>query len=210
MNHYIRQLHKNVMRKGFILPFTMLIVTLILLVVMTGSTTLTKQLFFSKMYRQSQTAYYIADDAVSCAVTIDDTYTNGDGYGIFPGATTDDPLAYIADVLNQVNVRRLTDGLTTILLEEIKCAQVAIFDTAQTDFEVSTTDYEYDGPSGLEIGKTSTFDMKMPDGDGTFRCAKVTVNKTQTFRQVIGQGYSSCGGGLDNVERAVVNTTIYQ
>ncbi len=194
--------------KGFILPFTMLIVTLVLLVVTTGSNTLAKQLFFSKVYRQSQLAYYAADDAISCAITVDDAYIGIAGYGIFPGATTDDPDTYIDDVLANVNLSRLGGGLLAINLEDIKCAQVAIFNPAESDFEVSSTDYEYNGPSGLELGKTSTYTMKMPVGDDSFRCAKVTVNKTTTFRQIIAQGYSSCGGGVDTVERAVVNTTI--
>lgn len=210
MSTLLAKLYRNLPRKGFILPFTMLIVTLVLFVFMTGSNSLAKQLFFSKMYRQSQTAYYIADDAVSCTLSIDDTFQNDDGYGIFPGVTSDDPAEYMAETIDQINVRRLIAGLTTIFLEDIKCAQVAIFDTAQSGFEVSSTDYEYDGPSGLEVGKTSTFNMRMPDKDGTFRCAKVTVNRTQFFRQIIGQGYSACGGGLDSVERAVVNTTVYQ
>ena len=41
-----------------------------------------------------------------------------------------------------------------------------------------------------------------------YRCAKVTINKTQSFRQVIAQGYSSCNGTGNTVERAVINTTV--
>jgi hypothetical protein len=186
----------------------MLIVTLVLLVVTTGSNTLAKQLFFSKIYRQSQFAYYAADDAVSCAIIIDDAYIGVSGYGIFPGGTTDEPSVYVDDVLYNVNQARLGAGLLEIDLVDIKCAQVPIFDPLETSFEVSPVDYEYSGTSGLEIGKTSTFTMKMPAGGGAYHCAKVTVNKTSSFRQIIGQGYSSCGGGLDTVERAVVNTTI--
>lgn len=212
MTRYMLSRHITLKRelgsKGFILPFTMLIVTLVLLVVTTGSNTLAKQLFFSKIYRQSQAAYYAADDAVSCAIAIDDGYIGVDGYGIFPGGTSEEPSSYIENVLINVNSYRLGAGLLEIDLEEIKCAQVAIFDPLVSDFEVSSTDYQHNGPSGLETGKTSEFTMKMPVGDDTFHCAKITINKTPTFRQIIGQGYSSCGGGVDTVERAVVNTTI--
>ncbi len=194
--------------KGFILPFTMLLVTIILLVVGTGANVLSKQLYFSKIYRQSQTAYYAADDAISCAVSMDDAYIGLEGYGIFPGGTADDPVEYMDNVMTHVNEQRLLDGLATISLDDIQCAQVAIFDTADSDFNVGVSDYEYTGPSGLELGKTSAYTMRMPLGDGTFRCADVTVNKTASFRQIIAQGYASCETSINTVERAVVSTTI--
>jgi len=46
-------------------------------------------------------------------------------------------------------------------------------------------------------------------GDNTERCAKVTVNKTPNYRQIISQGYASCPGtrGSTPIERAVVSET---
>lgn len=201
---------KNILslRRGFILPFTMLLVAIILLVVGTGSKILSKQLYFSKVYRQSQTAYYAADDAVSCAIAVDDAFIGLDGYGIFPGGTAADPDEYIESVITNVNDQRLLDGLSTITRDDVACAQVPVLDVSESDFAVSVTDYEYNGPSGLETGKTSTFNMSMPIGDGTFRCAKVTVNKTPSFRQIIAQGYALCDSAVGAVERAVVNTTV--
>ncbi len=203
-------LHKSifVIKRGFILPFTMLLMAIILLVVGTGSKILSKQLYFSKVYRQSQTAYYAADDAVSCAIAIDDAFIGLDGYGIFPGGTSGDPDEYIEAVITNVNNQRLLDGLSTITRDDVACAQVPVFDVSESGFTVSLTDYEYNGPSGLETGKTSTFNMSMPIGNGTFRCAQVTVNKTPTFRQIIAQGYAQCGSALGSVERAVVNATV--
>ncbi len=196
------------LRRGFILPFTMLLVAIILLVVGTGSKILSKQLYFSKVSRQSQTAYYAADDAVSCTIAVDDAFIGLDGYGIFPGGTAeDDPDIYIESVVANINNQRLLNGLSAITREEIACAQVPVLDPLESDFTV-TSGYEYNGPSGLETGKTSTFNMSMPIGDGTFRCAKVTVNRTPSFRQVIAQGYASCDSSRGAVERAVVNTTI--
>lgn len=195
-------------RRGFILPFTMLLVAIILLVVGTGSKILSKQLYFSKVYRQSQTAYYAADDAMGCAIAIDDSFIGVDGYGIFPGGTADDPDDYMEAVITNMNDQRLLDGLDTISRDDIECAQVPVLDVSESDFAVSPTDYEYNGPSGLETGKTSSFNMSMPIGDGTFRCAKVTINKTPTFRQIIAQGYAQCDSAVGSVERAVVNTTV--
>ncbi len=196
------------LHRGFILPFTMLLVAIILLVVGTGSKILSKQLYFSKVYRQSQTAYYAADDAVSCAIAIDDAFIGLDGYGIFPGGTPADPDVYIESVITNVNDQRLLDGLSTITRDDVECAQVPVLDASESGFDVSLTDYEYNGPSGLETGKTSSFNMSMPIGDGTFRCAKVTINKTPSFRQIIAQGYALCDSAVGSVERAVVNTTI--
>jgi hypothetical protein len=194
--------------RGFILPFTMLLVTIILLVAGTGSKLLSKQLYFSKLYKQSQVAYYAADDAISCALAIDDAFLNINGLGIFPGGEGGDPDDYIEGVIDDVNDVRISNGLPPIARNDVECGQVQIFNESESDFEVSLVDYEHNGPSGLEIGKTSTFAMSMPIGDGTFRCAKVTVNKTPTFRQIIAQGYAACSSSAGTVERAVVNTTV--
>ncbi len=208
MTFFLKVTLKNIPVKGFILPFTMLIVAIILLVVGTGSNVLSKQLYFSRIYKQSQIAYYAADDAMSCALAIDDTYIGQDGYGIFPGGTTDVPDTYIENIIDHFNDQRLDGGLSTISRNDIKCAQVAIFNSSESGFSVAADDYEYSGPSGIEIGKTSKFSMRMPLGDGSFRCADVTVNKTPTFRQIIAQGYAACNSSFGSVERAVINTTI--
>jgi hypothetical protein len=202
---------KCIARNGFILPFTMLISVLVLLVVSSALTLLSKQLYFSKIYKQSQTAYFAADDAITCAIEIDDQYQGSDGLGIFPSSTTTDASLYIADVLTYVNARRLAaiPPLPIIVLNDIQCAQSAIFDPAVSDFATSTDFFErYSATNGLEKGVTSVYNMRMPLGSGEFRCAKVTVNKTQTFRQVIAQGYAKCDDPNGSVERAVVNTTI--
>jgi hypothetical protein len=198
-------------RKGFILPFTMLISTLVLLVAGTVLTLLSKQLYFSKVYKQSQTAYYAADIAITCAIEIDDEYQGADGLGIFPSGTSTDAHTYINDALVYVNTKRSAQNppQPDILLDEIACAQSAIFKTASSSFATSTNFYmHYAGPViGWEGGVTSIYNMKIPLEDGTFRCAKVTINKTPSFRQIISQGYAKCNDPNGSVERAVVNTT---
>lgn len=197
--------------RGFILPFTMLITTIVLFITTGAMTLLSKQLYFSKIYKQSQTAYYAADDAISCAIVVDDTYLSGDGLGIFPSSTTTDPMTYIDDVLTYTNARRTSNGLPTITLNEIKCAQSAIFDASVSNFTVSPTNYLYASQNnGIEEGKTSIYNMRMDLGAGDIRCAKVTINKTQSFRQIIAQGYAQCNSQVGGVERAVVNTTIVE
>lgn len=213
-----RFLHFPVRLKGFVLPFTMLIATLVLFVASTSSTLLSKQIYFSKLYRQSQAAYYAADDAISCVVAVDDTYTAEDGLGIFPSSTTTPAETYIANVITYTNAKRADAGLPAITLGDIKCGQSALFDVGTSSFKVAPANFEYHSPTaGIEEGKTVTFTMKMDLGvdpadlTGTnhlYRCAFVTVNKTPSYRQIISQGYSSCDNRNTAVERAVINTTV--
>lgn len=223
--------------KGFVLPFTMLISVLILFVMMGSMSLLSKQLYFSRLYKDSQLAYYAADDAINCTIAIDDTYVGSDGLGIFPSepysagnnvpvqdADGNPSYPYIATTLANVNAK---NG-TSITADQIKCGQATIFDTAlnsTSKFQVSPVDYVYNyknpqtGVAEVENGQTSTFSMRMDlgiDPNDTFgvkhlyRCARITVNKTQSFRQIIAQGYSLCDGQSNAVERAIVNTTISQ
>lgn len=212
--------------KGFVLPFTMLISVLVLLVTSTSMTLLSKQFYFSKIYKQSQIAHYAADDALACALMIDDTYLGPDGLGIFPSNTNTDVMTYMNNVIGYVNSIRNSNGLPSIILTDIRCAQSPIFETGPgsfSEFSTSTSYYRYnyiDSITGLpafELGITSIYNMHMDLGiiDPTdpllirhlFRCAKVTINKTASFRQVISQGYAQCDNPNGSVERAVVNTT---
>jgi hypothetical protein len=198
---------KNI--QGFILPFTMLISAIVLFIVAGSMALLSKQLYFSKIYKQSQTAYYAADDAIACAVAIDDTYLGADGLGIFPSIESG-AQQYVNDTLTYINERRDSLGFPTIdSVNDIACAQSKIFDPIAANFAI-VGPYTYISPNGPEIGVTSSYDMRMDLGDGTFRCSKVTVNKTATFRQVIAQGYAQCDNPNGAVERAVVNTTLVE
>jgi hypothetical protein len=215
--------HKN--PRGFVLPFTMLITVLVLFITTGVLTLLSKQQYFSKIYRQTQTAYYAADDAISCAITIDDTYTGPDGLGIFPSSSSS-PMLYISNVLAYVSARTGT----TIIMDDITCGQSPIFIAGgapyfNPNFTVLPADYEYHFINPItilpeiEYGQTSTYNMRMDLGvdpdDITgvrhlYRCAKVTINKTVSYRQVVAQGYSSCDGTSGSIERAVVNTSVIQ
>lgn len=225
--NYYRFSFKN--RRGFVLPFTMLITTLILFVTTGALTLLTKQQYFSKINKQTQAAYYAADDAISCATLIDDSYTGSDGLGIFPISSTT-PLTYMNNVVTYVNTRQGT----SLTLADIRCGQSQIFESGGSPifdplFTIASTEYAYHfiypvgsalvGQPGIEYGQTSSYNMKMDLGiDPTdplaimhlYRCAKVTINKTFSFRQIIAQGYSSCNLGIGSIERAVVNTTVVQ
>ncbi len=214
--------------KGFILPFTMLISVLVLFISTGALALLSKQQYFSKVYKQTQAAYYAADDAISCALSLDDTYVSNDGLGIFPSSSTtpsgepdpEAPLAYIDSVITHIDPS-LSRG-------DVTCGQSPIFASGGSpsfnpEFEIINYDYAYHFINPVttlpdrEYGVSSQFNMRMDLGvdpnnamQHLYRCAKVTVNKTPSFRQVIAQGYSSCDGTGNAVERAVVNTTIIE
>ncbi len=210
---YFKKQNSHTYNRGFILPFTMLIAVLVRLVTSSIMTVLSKQLYFGRVYKQSQAAYYAADDAIACAIAIDDTYQGSDGLGVFPSSTTTDVTTYINGVFTYISAQRLDAGLSpsTITREDVKCGQSAIFNPNADIVAIATSTNFYQRTSettGIEYGITSTFTMRMPLGNGEFRCAKVTINKTPSFRQIISQGYARCGESAGSVERAVVNTTI--
>lgn len=212
--------------RGFVLPFTMLITVLILFVTTGALALLSKQQYFSKVYKETQSAYYAADDAISCTIMIDDTYVSSDGLGMFPSSSSS-PMTYISDVLSYVNTKQGT----SMTLSDVTCGQSPIFTSATVapyfnpNFTVLPADYQYHfispvtGLPEIEYGQTSTYNMHMDLGVDPvdslgiahlYRCAKVTVNKTGSFRQIVAQGYSNCNGTNNAIERAVVNTTIIQ
>lgn len=167
-------------------------------------------------------AYYAADNALACVTSIEETYVF-DASGIFPYSSTtkqtEANLAEMSEKLNSINQLRSEIDPPLLLLaptiNDIKCAQSNIFNTSvmSSNFEANTLFTRiipaHDSvPEDTEYGITSTFNMKMDVGNGEYRCAKVTVNKTPTFKQIIAQGYSKCNRPGFSVERAVVYTTV--
>ncbi len=229
--HINKVVCRSVALRGFVLPFTMLITVLVLFISTGALALLSKQQYFSKLYKETQAAYYAADDAVACTTVIDDSYVSSDGLGIFPSTPTDQngAIAYIDSVLAYMNDPNRRDvSATPLTKENVTCGQSQIFAAGgdpvyNPNFTVSPTPYIYNfyNPQLLapdtEQGVSVSYNMKMDLGldplDITrrlYRCAKVTVNKTPSFRQIVAQGYSNCNGTGNSVERAVVNTTIIE
>ncbi len=190
--------------RGFVLPLT-LVVCVIILTIATGiSIILTKELYFSKLSRLSQVAYYAADNGLMCATMIDDQYLDpATGLGIFQYANT--PTSQT--VLDGINAARVSQGLSTINIDDIKCATSAIFDTNVTSYAV-TPFSRIDSEGNVDNGKTTTFDMNMNLGNGETRCATLVVNKTSSYRQIISRGFASCTNAYAYpIERAIVSTS---
>ncbi len=212
MKFKIIKINKKSVR-GFILPLTLLVCSIILVVASGISAILSKELYFSKISRESQIAYYAADDAMICAIMVDNKYVDpATGSGIFPHDSdpTADPTNSMQQVLNKVNLNRQYRGLNSLSLNDIKCATVAIFDTSPSGANftsvVSPVPRVNSGGES-ETEWISTYSMRMDLGDGTYRCAKVKVSKTNKYRQIIARGFTSCDAGAHPIERAIVNTT---
>jgi hypothetical protein len=200
--YFIRKVQTRV--KGFVLPFT-LVVCVIILTIATGiSIILTKELYFSKLSRLSQVAYYAADNGLMCATMVDDQYVDPvTGLGIFQ--YDDTPTSQT--VLDGVNTQRTARGLSNLNLNSIKCATSAIFDTSISGFSVVPFT-RVDSEGNLDNGKTTTFNMRMDIGNGDYRCATIVVNKTASYRQIISRGFASCSTVYAYpIERAIVSTS---
>ena len=193
--------------KGFVLPLT-LVICMIMLAISSGiSIILAKELYFPRVSRLSQVAYYAADDGMMCALTIDDTYPDPDtGIGIFQYADT--PTSQ--DVLDKINTIRAANSLAPITLNTIKCATSDIFNASITHLTISPFS-RTDSQGNPEAGKSTVFSMTMDLGDGTTRCAEVTVNKTAKYRQVISRGFATCSvTSAFRIERAIVSVSQVQ
>jgi hypothetical protein len=192
--------------RAFILPLTLLITTVILAVATGISSILLKQMFFSRLSRESLAAFYAADSGLACAIYIDDAYVDqATGIGIFEYDPTLGAGVWTQTVFDSVNDLRFSRGIPLITtVDNIKCATTPIFIVASSSISVS----DFSSTGGPADGRTTTFDYSMNLGDGTNRCATITINKTENYRQIISQGYNTCNkGSMNLIERAVINTT---
>jgi type II secretory pathway pseudopilin PulG len=215
--------------RGFVLPFTLFLVAIMITVTTNISSILTHQIYFSRVARQSQAAYYAADDALACAISLDDTYVNGaTTQGVFPWDTHTSnvhsnslDIAAInqdmRDTLADYNITyRAANSLPSLTFAngsatDIRCAQNAVFapSPAVTDFLISPQSATVTVSGSNEEAVVSSFKMKMPINATDYRCAKVTVIKSATYRQIIAQGYALCDRPTGSVERAVVDTAVH-
>lgn len=193
--------------KGFIIPLTLFISVVILTISMGISTILIKELYFSKLSRESKIAYYSADNAMMCTLMVDDQYIDSaSGLGIFPYDSLVNPNTYIQTVITQLNATRASQGLASISSDDIACATAPIFKASVSNF-TATAFSRVNSVGVTENGWKSSFSMNMDLGNGTFRCASVLVYKTPLYRQIIARGFTSCTNNGQAIERAVIDTT---
>lgn len=203
MLSFIKKIKKST-NQGFILPLTLFVCMIMLSISTSISVLLAKEIYFSRLTRLSQVAYYAADDGLMCATSIEDKFVDPDtGLGIFQydGVTTSQ------DVLTKINTERTKKGLTALTLNDIKCATAPVFDQPVSGITLTSKTFSVGGAN--QNGVSTTFNMKMDLGGGEYRCSTVTVNKTSSFRQIIARGFASCGAAYNfTIERAIVSNTV--
>jgi Tfp pilus assembly protein PilX len=200
-------------RGGFILPLTMLLTTLIMLVSFGITSIIVRQARFSRIVKDSFIAYNAADMAVSCASYIDDSYQDSGSNSLFP--SQDVSVYAVASSTNEITAvfadynttYRTGHGLPTLGLNDVNCAGESIFDASSSN--ITYTAYDYTPAIGsVQHGKKSTFNLTFPLSNGDFRCAKVIMNRTSNYRQIIASGYSTCDTTSDKrLERVIVSNS---
>jgi hypothetical protein len=207
MKSLFAKLLKKASTRGFVLPLTLVICVIILTISSGISIILAKELYFSRLSRLSQVAYYAGDDGMMCATMIDDGYIDPDtGLGIFQYTNSITPQS----VLDKINANRAASGLPVLALNSIKCATSDIFNASQSGYAAGPAVPAQTDASGNPMYTTS-YSMSMDLGDGTQRCAQVTINKTSKYRQIISRGFASClTTSVYRIERAIVSTTEVQ
>lgn len=199
-------------QRGFILPLTMLLMTLILLVSIGVTSVIVRQARFSRIIKDSLIAYNAADMAVTCTSFVDNTFTNSSTTnGIFPTNPTLYPLGTesteINDTIGTINAGRSIRGIPNIANSDtLTCGGIRVFNP--TDSQIAYTAFTYTRSDlSTEGGKTSTFNLKVPLSNGDFRCAKVIYNKSPSFSQIISSGYSNCdASSKSRLERVIVSS----
>ena len=210
---FLQLKNKIISAEGFILPLTMVLMTLILLVSLGITSIIIRQAKFSRIIKDSQVAYNAADMAVGCTTYIDNTFTNSSTtYGIFPTNPLYYPLgaetAEITETINDINSGRTVRGVPLLPNSNaITCGGFKIFSPAESSIVYTAFTYTKSDLT-TEAGKTSTFNVKIPLTNGEFRCAKVILNKSPSFGQIVASGYSTCDtASASRVERVIVSST---
>lgn len=207
--------NKIISAEGFILPLTMVLMTLILLVSVGITSIIVRQAKFSRIIKDSQVAYNAADMAVGCTTYIDNTFTNSSTtYGIFPTDPVAYPVGTAADqteinaTITDINNGRTTRGVPLLANSNaITCGGFKIFSPAESSIVYTAFTYTKSDLT-TEAGKTSTFTVKIPLTNGEFRCAKVILNKSPSYGQIVASGYSTCDTySPSRVERVIVSST---
>lgn len=162
--------------RGFVIPFSLMISTIILTISLGVSFILVKEISFSKINRDSLLAYYSADEALYCAKYLDTWYrdtTQPTPPNLFP---------LNSDTLNA------TLGIYGLNKDNVTCDGSTLGDLSIT------------GCSGS--GCITTYRMTMDLG-GSTRCANVTVDNS-TSPKYKATGYSNCSTS-NTVERTVTS-----
>jgi hypothetical protein len=179
-------LFKTKNSKAFVIPFSLLISTIILTISLGVSLILVKEIFFSKLTKDSLLAYYAADEALSCAQYFDYKYQNPEnGTKFFPfyeSTDMDDSLLY---------------SLPSYKVSDLICSG-SYLNLKNISIDCNLTPREDNNRKCI-----TRYKVEMDLGGGEYRCADMVVdNHTSAETKYISTGYSTCdASNVNRVER---------
>lgn len=227
-------LQKNKKRDGgYILAFTLVIVSILLLVSLSVSRIIAKEMFFSKLVDMSKGAYFAADSGIECARYIDSNFrdlntgdslilnstSTGDGNYDFTTNATQNIFSASSTVITSTGITSPagiycnSDDKT---YNQIFATYAATPQAVETNLNKNVSSFNVIGDG---TSATTTFGLILKDtdpntGDQNIRCALIIFSKTQSSVAtssavsfgIISTGYSSC----DSANRSRVSRTIFE
>ncbi len=227
-------LKKNKQRDGgYILAFTLIIISILLLVSLSVSRIIAKEMYFSKLVELSKATYFIAGAGIECAKYLDSNFkelTTGNSLILNSTSTADGNFDFIANANQDIffaSSTVITDtGITTP--NDIYCnnddgTYNQIFNTYASSQQAVVDNLNNQLSSFNIVGDTTnattTFGLILKDldpntGNQNTRCALVIISKerlsvatnTTISFGIISTGYSSC----DSNSKSRVSRTIFE
>lgn len=218
---------------GYILAFTLVIISILLLVSLSVSRIIAKEMFFSKLAEMSKTTYFAADSGIECARYLDSNFkdlTIGTSLILNSTSTSDGNYDFTTNATQNVFFSSSTvivgTGITnpnSIYCDSDDSTYNQIFATYASTPQAVETNLSNQISSFNVIGDstnaTTTFGLILKNvdpntGDKNTRCVIVIFSKqrysvatsTTISFGIISTGYSSCD--LNN--RARVSRTIFE
>lgn len=218
---------------GYILPFTLVIISILLLVSLSVSRIIAKEMFFSKLVELSKATYFTADSGIECAKYLDSNFTElttGDSLILNSTSTSDGNADFIANSSQNIFFASSTVITSTGMTSpsEIYCnnndgtynqifgAYALTPQAVETNLKNQLSSFNVVGD---DLNATTTFGLilKSTDpntGDNNTRCALVVFSKQRTsvatnttaYFEIISTGYSSC----DPDNRSRVSRTVFE
>lgn len=218
---------------GYILAFTLIVVSILLLVSMSVSRIMVKEIFFSRLIELSKGAYFAADSGIECAKYLDSNFRDdSSGISLILNSTSTDDGAL--DFLGNAN-QNIFNASTTVInntnitspsgvycnsddntYNQIFGAYASTPEAVESNLSNLLSSYNIVGDTN---NATTTFGLIIKDtdpntGNETNRCALVIFSKTKSSFAtstsesfgIISTGYSSC----DANNRSRVSRTIFE
>lgn len=218
---------------GYILAFTLVIVSILLLVSLSVSRIIAKEMFFSKLVELGKTTYFAADSGIECARYLDANFkdltlgtslllnstSTGDGNYDFTTNASQNVFFASSTVIAGTGISSPTSiycNSDNGTYNKIFGAYASTPQAVETNLNKQLSSFNVVGDAN---NATTTFGLILKDvdpntGDQNVRCALVVFSKqkssvatgTTASFGIISTGYSSC----DSSNRSRVSRTIFE